>query len=72
MHKYITTTLPYVNDKPHIGHAFEFIQADALARFWRLMGHDVFFNTGVDEHGQKIEKIKKIKTIYIFINYKSF
>ncbi len=54
MNKYITTTLPYVNDKPHIGHAFEFVQADAIARAWRLMGEEVFFNTGVDEHGQKI------------------
>src|SRR6056297_384174 len=52
--KYITTTLPYVNDEPHIGHALEFIQADTLARYWRLMGEDVFFNTGTDEHGQKI------------------
>ncbi len=52
--RYITTTLPYVNDKPHIGHALEFIQADTLARYWRLMGHEVFFNTGTDEHGQKI------------------
>ena len=52
--KYITTTLPYVNDEPHIGHALEFIQADTLARYWRLMGHEVFFNTGTDEHGQKI------------------
>ncbi len=52
--RYITTTLPYVNDKPHIGHALEFVQADTLARYWRLMGHEVFFNTGTDEHGQKI------------------
>ena len=52
--RYITTTLPYVNDIPHIGHAFEFIQADVLARFWRLRGHDVFFSTGTDEHGQKV------------------
>ena len=51
---YLTTTLPYVNADPHIGHAFEFVQADALARYWRLMGHEVFFNTGTDEHGQKI------------------
>ncbi len=54
--RYITTTLPYVNDNPHIGHAYEFVQADALARFWRLMGHEVFFNTGTDEHGQKIAR----------------
>ena len=52
--KYITTTLPYVNDEPHIGHAVEFVQADTLARYWRLLGHEVFFNTGTDEHGQKI------------------
>lgn len=52
--RYLTTTLPYVNDRPHIGHALEFVQADTLARYWRLMGHEVFFNTGTDEHGQKI------------------
>ncbi|MCL9971833.1 MAG: methionine--tRNA ligase [Candidatus Pacebacteria bacterium] len=51
---YLTTTLPYVNDKPHMGHALEFVQADAIARSRRLMGDDVFFNTGTDEHGQKI------------------
>ena len=51
---YITTTLPYVNDRPHIGHALEFVQADALARYRRLTGHDVFLNFGTDEHGQKI------------------
>ncbi len=53
-HKYLTTTLPYVNSDPHIGFALEIIQADALARYWRLMGDEVFFNTGTDEHGQKI------------------
>jgi methionyl-tRNA synthetase len=52
--KYITTTLPYVNADPHIGFALEVIQADTLARYWRLLGHEVFFNTGTDEHGQKI------------------
>ncbi len=52
--KYITTTLPYVNADPHIGFALEVIQADTLARYWRLMGHEVFFNTGTDEHGQKV------------------
>ncbi len=53
---YITTTLPYVNAKPHIGHAVEFIRADILARHKRLLlGNEaVFFNTGVDEYGQKI------------------
>lgn len=52
--RYISTTLPYVNDEPHIGHALEFVQTDTIARYWRLMGHEVFFNTGTDEHGQKI------------------
>lgn len=51
---YITTTLPYVNAKPHIGHALEFIRADAIARYKALQGHPVFFNTGADEHGLKI------------------
>lgn len=51
---YITTTIPYVNAKPHIGHALEFIQADVVARNTRLEGRSVFFNTGADEHGQKI------------------
>ena len=51
---YITTTLPYVNAEPHIGNVFEFVQADVYARFFRLQDKDVFFNTGTDEHGQKI------------------
>ena len=54
MRRYLTTTLPYVNADPHIGNALEFVQADALARAWRLQGDEVFFNTGTDEHGQKI------------------
>lgn len=52
--RYLTTTLPYVNADPHIGFGLEMVQADALARYWRLMGHEVFFTTGTDEHGQKI------------------
>lgn len=51
---YITTTIPYVNAAPHIGFALEITQADAIARYKRLMGYDVFFNFGSDEHGQKI------------------
>jgi len=51
---YVTTTIPYVNDKPHIGFALEITQADVLARFNELIGKEVFFNTGTDEHGQKI------------------
>lgn len=52
--KYITTTLPYVNAEPHIGFALEIVQADVLARAWRKHGREVVFNTGTDEHGQKI------------------
>lgn len=60
--RYLTTTLPYVNADPHIGFALEIIQADALARFWRAQGHEVFFNTGTDEHGIKIyNKAKESK-----------
>lgn len=51
---YLTTTLPYVNAEPHIGFALEVVQADAVARYHRLMGDEVFFNLGADEHGQKI------------------
>ncbi len=51
---YITTTLPYVNAEPHIGFALEIIQADVVARYQRLLGKDVVFNTGTDEHGIKI------------------
>ena len=56
---YITTTLPYVNAKPHLGHAVEFVRADIIARHRALQGFDVFFNTGTDEHGQKIYEIAK-------------
>lgn len=51
---YITTTIPYVNADPHIGFALELVQADVIARYKRLLGHDVFFSTGTDEYGQKI------------------
>lgn len=53
---YVTTPIYYVNDIPHIGHAYTTIAADILARYNRLMGKDVFFLTGTDEHGQKVEK----------------
>ncbi len=60
--QYITTTLPYANSKLHIGHAMEFIRADTYARYKRHTGHEVFFNTGADEHGMKIlEKAKEKK-----------
>src|SRR5580704_10174771 len=51
---YLTTTLPYVNAEPHIGFALELVQADIIARYRALLGDDVFFNTGTDEHGLKI------------------
>ncbi len=51
---YITTTLPYVNADPHVGFGMELVRADVLARYKTLTGHEVFFNTGTDEHGQKL------------------
>ncbi|MDL0095284.1 methionine--tRNA ligase [Campylobacter ovis] len=59
MKKFITTPIYYVNDVPHIGHAYTTIICDTLARFYRLRGDDVFFLTGTDEHGQKIEEAAK-------------
>ena len=53
---YITTAISYPNGAPHIGHAYEVLATDALARFKRLDGYDVMFLTGTDEHGQKIEQ----------------
>ncbi|MEZ2219559.1 methionine--tRNA ligase [Rhizobium sp. RCC_161_2] len=53
---YITTAIAYPNGKPHIGHAYELIATDAMARFQRLDGRDVFFLTGTDEHGQKMQQ----------------
>ena len=51
---YITTTLPYVNSDPHVGFAMEIIRADIIARYKKLLGYEVCFNTGTDEHGQKV------------------
>jgi methionyl-tRNA synthetase len=53
---YVTTPIYYVNDVPHIGHAYTTIVADVLARYWRLRGRAVFFLTGLDEHGQKVQQ----------------
>ncbi|HEV7873647.1 MAG TPA: class I tRNA ligase family protein, partial [Enterovirga sp.] len=53
---YITTAISYPNGAPHIGHAYEVIATDAVARFKRLDGYDVWFLTGTDEHGQKIQQ----------------
>lgn len=56
---YITTAIDYVNAAPHLGHAYEKIATDVIARFQRLMGKEVFFLTGTDEHGSKVEKTAK-------------
>lgn len=53
---YITTTLPYVNSEPHLGFAMEIVQADIIARYHKILGNEVIFNTGTDEHGVKIYK----------------
>ena len=58
---YVTTPIYYVNDIPHIGHAYTTLAADILARYNRLRGQDVFFLTGTDEHGQKVEKAAQEK-----------
>ena len=52
---YMTTAIAYTSGKPHIGNTYEFVLADAIARYKRSQGYDVFFQTGTDEHGQKIE-----------------
>ena len=52
---YMTTAIAYTSGKPHIGNTYEIVLADAIARFRRMQGYDVFFQTGTDEHGQKIE-----------------
>jgi len=54
---FVTTPIYYINDVPHIGHAYTTIAADVIARFRRLLGDKVFFLTGTDEHGQKIERV---------------
>ena len=56
---YISTPIYYVNDKPHIGHAYTTILADVIARYNRLKNNQVFFLTGLDEHGQKVEEAAK-------------
>ena len=54
--RYLTTPIYYVNDAPHIGHAYTTVIADALARWYRLQGDDVYFLTGTDEHGLKVQR----------------
>ncbi|MBO4429547.1 MAG: class I tRNA ligase family protein, partial [Clostridia bacterium] len=52
---YITTAIAYASRKPHIGNTYDVVSADVIARYKRALGYDVFFCTGTDEHGQKIE-----------------
>ena len=60
---YITTAIAYTSGKPHIGNTYEIVLTDAVARFKRMQGYDVFFQTGTDEHGMKIEEKAKEKGI---------
>jgi methionyl-tRNA synthetase len=68
---YITTTLPYVNAEPHVGFAMEIIRADAIARYQLSQGRDVFFNTGTDEHGQKLltDAVAAGKEVKEYVDY---
>ncbi|MCX7881545.1 MAG: methionine--tRNA ligase [Patescibacteria group bacterium] len=70
---YLTTTLPYVNAEPHIGFAMEIVRTDVLARFYRLIGFEVIFNTGTDEHGQKIyqKALSEKKSPQVFCDEKA-
>jgi methionyl-tRNA synthetase len=60
---YITTAIDYVNGSPHLGHAYEKVLTDVIARFRRMMGDQVYFLTGVDEHGQKVQQSAKKRGI---------
>ena len=60
---FVTTPIYYVNDQPHIGHAYTTIAADVLARYHRQLGNKVFFLTGVDEHGQKVQEAAKSRGV---------
>ncbi len=60
---YITTAIDYVNGSPHLGHAYEKVLADVIARFHRQLGEPVYFLTGVDEHGQKVQQSAKLRGI---------
>ena len=60
---YVTTPIYYVNDLPHLGHAYTTVAADVIARYKRLQGYDVFFLTGADEHGQKVEEAAQKRNV---------
>ena len=60
---YITTDIAYTSGKPHIGNTYEIVLADAIARYKRAEGYDVYFQTGTDEHGQKIQTLADEKGV---------
>ena len=62
---YITTAIAYTSRKPHIGNTFEIVFTDAIARFKKQMGYDVFFFTGTDEHGQKIQEEAEKQVLHL-------
>ena len=66
---YITTAIAYTSKKPHIGNTYEIVLTDAIARFNRFIGKDVFFLTGTDEHGQKIQEIAENEISCISVSY---
>ncbi len=71
MAKYITTPIYYVNGKPHIGHLYTTVIADVLARYFRMFQEDVFFATGTDEHGIKVQQAAGEREIYDFVDERS-
>ena len=60
---YITTAIAYASRRPHIGNTYEVVFTDAVARYKRMQGYDVFFLTGTDEHGVKIEELAKAEGV---------
>ena len=60
---YLTTAIPYASGKPHIGNVYDIVASDAIARFKREQGYDVYFVTGTDEHGQKVEDLAAAKGV---------
>ena len=69
---YITTAITYTSGKPHIGNTYEIILADSIARYKRMEGYDVFFQTGTDEHGQKVELKAEEKGVTPKVNTKVY
>ena len=64
---YLTTAINYTNGRPHIGHAYEAVTSDVIARYHRIYGRNVFFLTGTDEHGQKVSEISYFFSFITFI-----